>query len=549
MKKVLTDLKAEKSTRAGKDWDLTEKVCRDVKSVIKSIMDRGELTEKDAKRLQPSGCHAPRLTGLPKVHKPEVPLRGVVSTVGSPYDKISKLLVPILRSLQGRTGLFVRNSRELKERVSKWRVERSEVLVSYDVKNLYPSIPIAQALELVQVLLMGKPDLLKITKLSVRSVMDLLKWTFNLFYCEYSGEHYILKSGPIGLGATGEIAIIYMEEFQLKCLKTLPHPCLQQWYWYVDDSEVKCEKEEACVILDGINAMEPGVIEFTMEEQNEEGVLPVLDLKQKVDRKSKKIRFGVHYKPTHTNINVKATSNHPDNMKRGVIKGFIDRAKVLCDDDQLQDELKNIEDVFVANGYNRKSVKEIMTAKKHSVTEDKDEVIGHVRLPYIKGFSEQFKKIAKKHRFGVTLLPGGKLKSIKSRCQIPLGEKRSGVVYQIPCGCGAVYTGETKRRFETRCSEHKQKVNLVTRDIANGDTEAAMKRMDDQDGGLAKHNAKCSNVIEWEKARIVLTESRWYQRKVLEGFESIRVQCTEKEVLNTHYQLETWKPFLYEHFK
>ncbi len=118
-----------------------------------------------------------------------------------------------------------------------------------------------------------------------------------------------------------------------------------------------------------------------MEEQNDEGVLPVLDLKQEVDRKSKMIKFGVYYKPTHTNINVKAASNHPENMKWGVIKGFVERAKALCDDDQLQDELTNIQDVFVANGYARSSIKEIMRAEKKTEKEENDVMIGHIRLP------------------------------------------------------------------------------------------------------------------------------------------------------------------------
>ena len=48
--------------------------------------------------------------------------------------------------------------------------------------------------------------------MSVTSIMELLKWMFDLTYCEYGGSHFILDSGPIGLGATGEIAIIYMRE-------------------------------------------------------------------------------------------------------------------------------------------------------------------------------------------------------------------------------------------------------------------------------------------------------------------------------------------------
>ena len=80
------------------------------------------------------------------------------------------------------------------------------------------------------------------------------------------------------------------------------------------------------------------------------------DLKQRVDRKTKQVECMVHYKKTHTNINVKERSNHPPSMKKGIIKGFADRARALCDDKHLEDELKNVEDVFVANGYDRKVV-------------------------------------------------------------------------------------------------------------------------------------------------------------------------------------------------
>ena len=80
-------------------------------------------------------------------------MRGIGSMIGSPFEKISKTLIPILlklRTVQGRSGLYAKNSRELKEKIKNWRVERNEILVSYDVKNFCPSIPIDKALELVE---------------------------------------------------------------------------------------------------------------------------------------------------------------------------------------------------------------------------------------------------------------------------------------------------------------------------------------------------------------------------------------------------------------
>ena len=53
-------------------------------------------------------------------------------------------------------------------------MERNEVLVSYDVKNLYPSIPIPEALELVDVLLKSKANLLDTPEYPVNHGTDAL---------------------------------------------------------------------------------------------------------------------------------------------------------------------------------------------------------------------------------------------------------------------------------------------------------------------------------------------------------------------------------------
>ena len=96
--------------------------------------------------------------------------------------------------------------------------------------------------------------------------MKLLKWIFALTYCEYNGRHYVLDCGPIGLSVVGEIAIIYMEDFQMRA-KSEDYPELQDWPWYVDDSVLKCKRNKANEILNHINNIEPESIKFTKEEE------------------------------------------------------------------------------------------------------------------------------------------------------------------------------------------------------------------------------------------------------------------------------------------
>ena len=236
-------MKAKPLVRANEDWDVTEKVSREGRKIIQEMVDNEEITQAYGKHLKPNDCRAPRLTGYPKIHKQEVPLRGVVSFIGSPYQNVAKALVPILRSLQGRSGHYIKNSRELKEKVKEWSIKRDEILVSYDVEKLYPSIPIKKALELIECLLKCKPNLKEITTFSISSIMKLLKWIFSLTYCEFNDTHYVLDCGPIGLSVVGEIAIVYMEDFKLG-EKHDNFPKLNDWLWFVNNSLLKYTTEK-----------------------------------------------------------------------------------------------------------------------------------------------------------------------------------------------------------------------------------------------------------------------------------------------------------------
>jgi hypothetical protein len=62
--------------------------------------------------------------------------------------------------------------------------------VDYDVKNLYPSVPIDhEALKLSEKLLRESKTLVNITDLTMQSIMRILKWMFGLSYCEFDGKH------------------------------------------------------------------------------------------------------------------------------------------------------------------------------------------------------------------------------------------------------------------------------------------------------------------------------------------------------------------------
>ena len=435
------------------------------------------------------------------------------------------------------------------EIIKGWSIQRDEILVSYDVEKLYPSIPISKALELIECLLKCKRDLLEVTSFTVKSIMKLLKWIFSLTYCEYDGCHYVLECGPIGLSVVGEVAIIYMEDFQMRS-KSPEFPELDNWPWYVDDSVLKCTKEKAEKILNHINSIEPDSIRFTKEEE-ENNKLAVLDLELNINRKRKKVEFNVHYKKTNTNITIKKQSNHRESTKKGVIKGYADRARALCDSEYLENELKNIAEMFEDNGYTKEEIDNAIKETRSSTDEKKKEENsrGIVIMPNIPGFTPQFNKIAKQHRFTVANKADNKVRDLISNAKTPLGEKNTNVVYNIPCKCAKyTYVGETDRKWGTRKREHQNKVRLTKEDINAGNHERATKRMNDGDGGLAKHATICTEGIDWENSKIIGREQRWTQRKYLEGIESLRMKNEGKVPLNSYNKMEQWQPIVYSLF-
>ena len=89
---------------------------------------------------------------------------------------------------------------------------------------------------------------------------------------------------------------------------------------------------------------------------------------------------------------------------------------------------------FVANGFEREKVQEYMKESKREDNKDQakeQEYRGMVVVPYVRGLSEQFKRLATKHFFRTAFNSETRNKELKKRAQEPLGEKQKSVIYQI----------------------------------------------------------------------------------------------------------------------
>ena len=80
--------------------------------MLLDLKKAGEISDSTYKMLYSSDGLCPRFYGLPKVYKPGIQLRPIVSFVNSPTSAISGYLAKILSPVVGNTDYSVKNSRE-----------------------------------------------------------------------------------------------------------------------------------------------------------------------------------------------------------------------------------------------------------------------------------------------------------------------------------------------------------------------------------------------------------------------------------------------------
>ncbi|KAK5649312.1 hypothetical protein RI129_000341 [Pyrocoelia pectoralis] len=124
----------------------------------------------------------PLLYGPPKIHKVDIPIRPVVSFSNTPVSKITQWLNHILKnSINIHSNFSIQNSIELTKQISSLNLPPKFSMVSFDVTNLFPSIPSSECLTLVTEHLL-KTDL---PDASIQLIISLLQ------LC--SRQNYILQ--------------------------------------------------------------------------------------------------------------------------------------------------------------------------------------------------------------------------------------------------------------------------------------------------------------------------------------------------------------------
>lgn len=467
---------------------------------------------------------------LPKVHKPNLSWRLIVSTVGSPTYKLSKYISNILKPVSINNSFFVKNSWELKDTLKNIIIPKYYSIVSLDVVSMFDSIPINLALDCIEEKINQNHNLTKITKneliIATRTVFNGIVFSFNKkFYKQVSGC-------PMGSPLSPVISDLVLQDVENRALKILDFkPILYKRY--VDDILTIIPTNKIDVFVKVFNSIEDS-IQFTHEcEKN--NVINYLDL-QIIKTSDGSLHVNWYKKPSWSGRYLNFNSHNSFGHKIGLIKGLVDRCIKLSDIEFRKENLNLLKITLTQNNYPLELINDTVAERIHEIyntsiqinkknrwrdTQKKFQL--NVTIPYIQGLSERLKNSFKKYNINVYFKSTNTLENyLFKKKDTDSIEDISNVIYQINCKCcNKIYIGETGRRLKSRIAEHK-------RDC----------RIGNQNTGLSQHSWNCDHHFDFDfkNIKILATEKNTFQRRIIESifinkFHNITVNL-QSETLN-----------------
>ena len=469
-----------------------------VNDTVKALAHKKAIPAEIARELKVSvnGTRPPLFYGSVKLHKANAPLRPIVSTIGSATYNVDKLISRILSPYVRQAPSYIKNTTKFIELIKEVDIGEDEVMVSFDVRSLFTSVPTKQAVKIIEkVLRDDKTNVHQQTKMNVDAIMDLLELSMSTRCFQFRGTHYELSDGlPMGSPASPCIANIFMADFEEKALQRFEQTP-KVWLRFVDDVFSIVKRNTVQKLLNHLNN-ENESIQFTFEVEKE-GKLPFMDVT--VHRCGSNLRTSVYRKPTHTGRYLDFASHHPTSAKRSVAQALFNRLEYVTLNKKARlKEREAIKHDLAANGYplyvQRKE-------KNKQSPNTNDEFSATATIPYIHGVTEPISRILRSLKIRTVMKPQKMKWSIMNKAKDTLpAEEEPGVVYAIGCTtCKKVYIGETCRTAKLRCKEHEahaRKGNLELSAVAN--------------------HAWDDHKIHW-KPRVLLREGNTMKRKIQEA--------------------------------
>lgn len=228
----------------------------------------------DKLSFQPNILSLPKFYGLPKIHKPDIPLRPILSMINSPGYFLGKLFYKLLDIVFPRSEHHIVDVYDFVRFIGNIDINLRDILVSFDVVSMYTRIPF----EMVFNMIMRRSDEFEfrfgIKKGLLTDVLIFLLEECSVF--EVLDRIFKQKDGlPMGSCLSPLVARIFMDEVIASLLDKIPVSFIKV---FVDDTIASIRVDKVDDALAILNAFAPGQVEFTLERESVESSINFLNV-------------------------------------------------------------------------------------------------------------------------------------------------------------------------------------------------------------------------------------------------------------------------------
>ena len=184
-----TDSLLNQNTYSSIHRDPTNTIKNKLISILKRVKNQTGLDSNTYKSMYPTGCVPSKFYDLPKIHKPDAPLRPVVSSCGVACG-VAKELAKILKPLVGKSPHHINSTQDFVEQVKHIILVPGECLSPYDVSALFTSVPIDPSLNIIKDLLEKDDTLKERTVMAVNDIILLLEFCLKNTCFSFQDQFY-----------------------------------------------------------------------------------------------------------------------------------------------------------------------------------------------------------------------------------------------------------------------------------------------------------------------------------------------------------------------
>ena len=124
------DLLGDTNTYRTIQSDPSNKLKNKLITILRKIKADTGMQENIYRRMYPIGASSPKLYGLPKIHKQNIPLRPIVSSIGSVIYGEAKEIPKIIKPLVGTSSHHVNNTKMFADEIRNTKLEEGGCIAS-----------------------------------------------------------------------------------------------------------------------------------------------------------------------------------------------------------------------------------------------------------------------------------------------------------------------------------------------------------------------------------------------------------------------------------